>query len=86
MACLVRCMWISTSTANQPYGVKRNNKPTKRRGTGLNQHMKGLEAVSMSPGRGSKASPCQLLPLLPRFLPVPSPEPRAMVRNGSQCS
>lgn len=86
MACLVRCMWVSTSTANQPYGVKRN-KPTKRLGTGLNQHTEGLEAVvALSPGRGGKASPCLLLPLLPHSLPVPSPEPRAVVRNGSQCS
>jgi hypothetical protein len=66
MACLVRCMWVSTSIANQPYGVKRN-KPTKRLGTGLSQHTKGLEAVALSPGRGSKASPGLLLPPPPSF-------------------
>lgn len=85
MACLVRRMWVSASTANQPRGVKRN-KPTKRLGTGLNQHTKGSEAVALSPGRGSKAGPCLPPPLLPPSLPVPSPEPRAVVRNGSQCS
>lgn len=57
MACLVHGMWISTSTANQPYVVRRNNTPAKRLGTGLNQHTKGLEAVACLLGEAAKPDP-----------------------------
>lgn len=57
MACLVYWMWINTSTANQPYVLKRNSTSTERLGTGLNQHTEGLEAVACLLGEVAKPDP-----------------------------